>query len=780
MSHLGINPDQPGNSDLTRLPILVPEQVRQTAGKFVQFLQEYCKFMHTVSSGSSMILQSMLTDMDLDEVESEQYLAHIQSSIAPYVPNPLYLDADLSVRGRAELLKKVVRYYYNTRGSTDSVAIFFQIFFNTVATQIQDKASDYNIRLRIQEWLTEISQPYGLTISNQAITAWEPFTYVIASPIEQSDYDAFYQALIHPIGLKYFALMSGVLAGILETTEGRMDHAKYDYQNTLWWMDSSPINEFATITIADGADTYHPGPTNTENYSYGDWSNIGAAYRYFIQGFLGLTSGSSPYYPLGFTSASSYLTSMNSPTALKAGMNVSNNTSTSAIPINTKISTVSNGLITLNALGTTYSGQTINQIIATPNVFPGMFVNDPNFPANTYVTNVSTSGTTSNGTFGSTLSTISLSSANIASNSQAVIPGIYADNIQYPNDLGGTRLTPPSYASVSGSYTFSAGWYKLDYVTGAVNYNKGFDYWSTYATLVFNTNSSSPMTNTLSARAIQVLTGSGYWYWGGSTATISSASAIAQNAGKSFIFYLPTTAAIGVSFEDNEFPDNIITTPPLSFALSKFNPTPYVSQIISVSAAATTTSNASVSTTTYSRLTYSYNGTPYVVYTGSTIVNVNSIAADSSIGIGNYASSLTYIPINTLVTQNSNGYKPQVYYTCSSACAVSTDKLSMIITVSTASFAAIKNIYTSSGGKVYVTGGQSTFGNYNAANGYVYVSSINTSSNSLTLKKSIIGSSFTTITTGTSVTANNVLIFTDTSPGTAVVLQNPNDTAEMG
>jgi hypothetical protein len=245
-------------------------------------------------------LNTLTSEFDLDQINSYGYLTHLQKLIAPYAPIPTTIKAGdtspKSVNTRAQLYKKIVKYYYNSRGSNDSVYTFFQLFFNTVAGLIGDLSNTPSSTIAgyVQTWLngltTASSQPITIGTASAAVTSWIPYTYTITVNLSQSQFDASYRAMVHPVGFKYYSLFSGVLGGILEISDSRMDDAKLDYQFFVWDLDTTTIGEYATMTISDAIGGYNPTIPNTSitvigsgstatasGYSYAEWSNVGSS-----------------------------------------------------------------------------------------------------------------------------------------------------------------------------------------------------------------------------------------------------------------------------------------------------------------------------------------------------------------------------------------------------------------------------------------------------------------------------------------------------------------------
>ena len=439
MSTIGINEQQPRNLEISRSAELLPEQIRVTATNFLQLLEEYYKFMNlneiaTVKtsvpnssklsgksgSGPTNIIHSVLTQTDPDIVD-EDYLTHIVSAIAPYVPLPSYMSTTSTVTVnppalykyhtttelaflRAQLYRKMIKYFYSTRGSRNSVETFFRIFYNVGASIIDNNDYPSTIQYYVKEWLTTSGMPIEMTAvsggplvyGQTPMQAWTPFTYVISTSVVggASTFDVPYQTMVHPIGFKYHFQPSG---GNGETmlADGRMVHAREDYQKALWCLDSTPIAEYQNYRVGDASNPYVVDNQNTSNYTYADWSNIGCKARYDQSNMLGLVG--LDYLTTPITSTSQLFYDNISP-----GKEVRNMTSTSAIPYNTTITRKKAVDFSVNTF--IYSTSTASlQILFNSNIIPGLFVTTASgatiaYPLNTYVTSVSSKSTASTST----------------------------------------------------------------------------------------------------------------------------------------------------------------------------------------------------------------------------------------------------------------------------------------------------------------------------------------------------------------------------------------------
>lgn len=409
-STLGINDYQPRNLEAPRSTDLLPDQIRVTTTNFMMLLTEYYKFMNvnewatvvltsstttilsngllstsvsTIStstvlsgksgSGPSNIIYSILSQLDVDQVDQD-YLSHIQNAVAPYVPIPSYMSTTSAATTgnsapfynhlsneeraflRAQLYRKIIKFFYNTRGSRNSAVSFFQLFYNDTASTYD--ANDYlgTVQNYIQNWLTTSGMPIsvttvsaGSTVYGQTpIQAWTPFSYVITTGVIGGDntFKVPYRALVHPVGFKYFIQPTGSNNGIIEISPSRMVNARYDYQNALWFLDPTEITEYANYTVGDASGNYNEANQNTSTYTYADWSNVGAVNKFTATLSSSFVSGTNTL-SISTTSSLNIVPGMfvSAPGAIFfTGVNTTS--TTSAITISS--SSTSTGIITLN------------------------------------------------------------------------------------------------------------------------------------------------------------------------------------------------------------------------------------------------------------------------------------------------------------------------------------------------------------------------------------------------------------------------------------------------
>jgi len=165
-------------SEVSRTSELLPEALRKDSHVLIGLLEEYYRYMSTVDLPSH-ILNTLDENYCIDEI-SEEYLPKIKHYIAPYVPNS-------SVITTRQLYTKIVKYFYNARGSRESALVFFKIFFGKTDTEIFD--------------FSKIGQ------SGIVSDKWIPYTYGIKTDIPLAEWEIPYRSLIHPVGFRFFAYL---------------------------------------------------------------------------------------------------------------------------------------------------------------------------------------------------------------------------------------------------------------------------------------------------------------------------------------------------------------------------------------------------------------------------------------------------------------------------------------------------------------------------------------------------------------------------------------------
>ena len=496
LSTLGTSGLSTRNFEAPRSPELIPEQVRVSADAFISLLKEYYTFLNSADLPSSL-LYSSLSEVDIDET-SERYLSHIGAQIAAYVP------VGTPGINRVSLYKKIVKYYYNTRGSRESASVFFRIFLDAIIELIDGSSGALNPQ--IQGWLSAYGGNAG---GDKNVQAWAPYSYGIVT--DQTGWDASYKALVHPIGFRYFQLLRIIVASkndwldleskladkwnytnlsimpgmkgwtipgtlaegmlyvtagshsptsqpdvsvngaiiriivllILEIEGSRMVDARADYQGFLKFWDPTPLSEYGSLTIERAGNPFTAyDPTFPEGYTY--FSNIGANLKYVTGGFYGLQGNS---YIVAADRREQFMS-----------LTVSDTASSSVGSGAVVVSMPDFVNFTKNSVTGTTGSTTLTLTVSDTNVVPGLFVSSvvgsggPQFSPNTYITAVSgatitlnqaiTSGTTGIVSFSGQIYNLSVPNAgNVRPSAQTATFNSFTKAISYGT---GSALSYPN------------------------------------------------------------------------------------------------------------------------------------------------------------------------------------------------------------------------------------------------------------------------------------------------------------------------------------------------
>lgn len=212
------------NLETPRVQELIPREVRQRADNFVNLLEDYYRYLNDLKQPSQR-LNSLLDEHNIDKI-SDDFLNGIQSEIATYIPTPYTID-------KRTLYKRIVKYFYNTRGTIESAETFFRIFFDAEAEiipfhelpELQADAllaedGSINAELTRQEWL--------------------PYSYLINTQLPIDIWKKAYKEIIHPAGFRFFALL--LFVSITYNSWGypsfQAPGYTFDYKNTnlIWFV----------------------------------------------------------------------------------------------------------------------------------------------------------------------------------------------------------------------------------------------------------------------------------------------------------------------------------------------------------------------------------------------------------------------------------------------------------------------------------------------------------------------------------------------------------------
>jgi len=268
-------------SEVSRVAELLPEALRKDSHVLVGLLEEYYRYMSTVDLPSH-ILNSLEENYSIDEV-SEEYLPKIKQYIAPYVPNS-------SILTTKQLYNKIVKYFYNARGSKESALVFFKIFFGKTDTEVFDFADKGSSGV----------------VSNK----WIPYTYGIKTDIPLTEWEIPYRALIHPAGFRFFAYLLFVLysqnhydltAVSKEISESSIKIAEVEKYFCFKTSETNNRNEYSMLSPADNPLS---NPNRISDYGYGSHSptyqpgwfetSIRKLFFFFTNGSFPFTEYNSP------------------------------------------------------------------------------------------------------------------------------------------------------------------------------------------------------------------------------------------------------------------------------------------------------------------------------------------------------------------------------------------------------------------------------------------------------------------------------------------------------
>jgi hypothetical protein len=214
--------NEPLNYEAARVENLIPMQLRGDAAKFIEFMEDYYTFMNQYESPSQIISKAN-EQHDLDQIE-EKYLEDIQSLLAPYIPFNLYGNV---IKDKKRFFRLLVRYFYTSRGSRQSIHDFFRIFFNEEVEIIEN--IDRTILLGGSDLVPGDSQ--------SMMDQWGPYSYGIGTAVPVGNWYVPYKALVHPIGWRFFAYVVMILnsENIWNTVAPDTQNWDYDSLNTFSW-----------------------------------------------------------------------------------------------------------------------------------------------------------------------------------------------------------------------------------------------------------------------------------------------------------------------------------------------------------------------------------------------------------------------------------------------------------------------------------------------------------------------------------------------------------------
>lgn len=180
-----------------RVQSLIPQDIRDGSERLSTLLEDYYKFMNQ-GYNPSYELNTITDERDIDK--AEHYLDQIQKEIAATIPRAIQTD-------RVKLYKNLVK-FYNIRGSTESIELFFRILLNDNVEIYYPKndmliPSDGKWDQNAQRYLTNdgfLSDRKKL----QDSYFYQKFSYVIRTGNNVSNWEDVFNKLVHPSGFVFF------------------------------------------------------------------------------------------------------------------------------------------------------------------------------------------------------------------------------------------------------------------------------------------------------------------------------------------------------------------------------------------------------------------------------------------------------------------------------------------------------------------------------------------------------------------------------------------------
>ena len=162
---------------------------------------------HWVGPGPSYVLNALEDAMDIDKNlddnadPTSEYLRFMQKEIAAIIPR------DITVN-KATLYKRIID-FYRVRGSQDSIATFFRLFFedevevtrpwdNTLIPSSGNWDSDANQFISTKGFISEKK------IKLQDSYRYQKYSYLIKTGRNFKDWDSTFNRLVHPAGFVFF------------------------------------------------------------------------------------------------------------------------------------------------------------------------------------------------------------------------------------------------------------------------------------------------------------------------------------------------------------------------------------------------------------------------------------------------------------------------------------------------------------------------------------------------------------------------------------------------
>ena len=198
----------------------IPEELIPETQNLIAFFEQYYQWMNQeyVSASSaneskqvstSRNAKSLYLRRSLDEYidSNQQEIQNLFDEIARNLPNDTAIDFRI-------VLKHILT-LYNQKGGEESIQSFFRILYN-IASSVYYPWDDVLVasdgRWDGEKFLSNkgfLSDAIHLQDSNY----WQRFSYDIKVGVQEGEWRSIYEALIHPIGFKFFASFILILFG---------------------------------------------------------------------------------------------------------------------------------------------------------------------------------------------------------------------------------------------------------------------------------------------------------------------------------------------------------------------------------------------------------------------------------------------------------------------------------------------------------------------------------------------------------------------------------------
>jgi hypothetical protein len=197
--------------DIDEIDNVLPPHYVAESKELVALLRSYYEWMNKPGN-PSLEINSLKEIHDIDRTH-DKYLERIMRVFARSVPNHVEMD-------KRRLLKIIVE-YYSTRGSDDSVHLFFKIFYRETIKLFFPK-----------ELLFESSSHKSASSGKFKIRDsyyYQEFSYNVKSSRSSREWKADFLNLVHPAGLLFFASFAIEMFAENEWYElGKCDDEKYN------------------------------------------------------------------------------------------------------------------------------------------------------------------------------------------------------------------------------------------------------------------------------------------------------------------------------------------------------------------------------------------------------------------------------------------------------------------------------------------------------------------------------------------------------------------------